>query len=500
MAAGLRIRSVLSPARFLIAVPLILSALPASAAGAALSPCRLPGVEYDALCGTLQRPLDPAAPQGTKIDLHFAVLPALARQKKPDPVFFFAGGPGQSAIDLAGPVSRMLARLANRRDLVLIDQRGTGRSAPLVCDPPSATRPLREVADPARQREQLVECRKRLQALPYGDLRQFTTTIAMQDADAVRQALGAERINAVGGSYGTRAVLEYQRQFPQAVRRSVIDGVAPADMALPAAFSGDAQTAFDALLAACQAEAGCAARHPALQAQWRALLASLPRELVVVHPVTGRDERLTMTREMLTGMVRGPLYSPVLTSALPFAIGEAAAGRFAPLIGLSSALVGNSRSAMIAMGMHFSVVCAEDAPRSAASADRPGADFGGSLSDLYARVCADWPRGVVPPAFYSLPVAATPVLAFSGGIDPVTPPRHGERVTQALGAKARHVVVPNAGHGLLSLPCVRDVVFRFIDADSDDAAAKVDAGCAAAIPRPPAFAPVSPVAASGVPK
>jgi hypothetical protein len=107
---------------------------------AGLQPCRLRGVEHPAWCGSVSRPLDPATPGGPAIDVHYAVLPALSRSKKSDPVLFFAGGPGQSAIDLAGPVGRLLGRFSNRRDIVLIDQRGTGRSAPLRCAA-TATRP-----------------------------------------------------------------------------------------------------------------------------------------------------------------------------------------------------------------------------------------------------------------------------------------------------------------------------------------------------------------------
>ncbi len=191
-----------------------------------------------------------------RIDVHFAVLPALARNKKPDPVFFLAGGPGQSAIDLAGTVSRMLSRFGQRRDIVLVDQRGTGRSAPLDCGDEPPGRPLSEQLDPQRQLQRARDCLRQLQALPHGDLRHYTTTLAMADLDAVRQALGAERINLVGASYGTRAALEYLRLYPQHVRRVVLDGVAPPDMVLPEASAPDAQAAFDALLQACAQDAG----------------------------------------------------------------------------------------------------------------------------------------------------------------------------------------------------------------------------------------------------
>lgn len=453
-----------------------------------LKPCRLQGVEHEALCGVLSRPLDPAQPTATRIDVHYAVLPALARNRKPDPVLFFAGGPGQSAMDLAGPVSQMLARLAYRRDVVLIDQRGTGRSAPLLCPELAPTAPLVETADPARQLARLKSCLAQLQALPHGDLRHYTTSLAMQDADAVRQALGAAQVNIVGGSYGTRAALEYMRQYPATVRRAVIDGVAPPDMVMPAAMSTDAQRALDLMLAACKAEPGCQRRWPALAADWQRLLAQLPREATLAHPLTGAPERLTVTRELVLGLVRAPLYVPLLASALPLAVSEAAQGRFAALLGLASAMVGRSTGRM-SEGMHYAVVCAEDLPLLARAADGPGADFGDEVAVTYKKVCDMWPRGAVPAAFYQVPPAPAATLVLSGGADPVTPPRHGARVAQALGAKARHVVVPQAGHGVIGLACMRDVLFRFIDAAGEEEALKVDANCAEAMPRPGAFVP-----------
>lgn len=499
------------------------SAVTASTKGASLAPCRLKGVEHQARCGLVRRPLDPQRPDGPQIEVHFAVLPALARHKKEDPVFFFAGGPGQSAMSLAGTLARPLARLTNRRDVVLIDQRGTGRSAPLRCPEVPPAQPLRDLANPAVQAARLNDCRAALEKLPHGDLRQYTTTIAMADVEAVRQALGAPQINLVGGSYGTRAALEYLRQFPQAVRRVVLDGVAPPDMVLPASFSTDAQAALDTLFAACEADQGsprapaaassaarnrpgqaptaCATQYPQLRAQWATLLKSLPREVSVVHPYTGREEKLTLTREALTGLVRPPLYAPVLASALPLAIAEAAQGRFTPLLGLSAGLAGGGgRALQLAEGMHFSVICAEDMPRlrAGASVDRPGADFGDDFAALYRRVCEGWPQGEVPPAFYQVPAAKSPVLVLSGGLDPVTPPRHGKRVAQALGAQARHDVLRQAGHGVMLHGCMRDVVFRFIDAAEDAQAFLVDADCAVLAPRPPAFVP--PGATSSVAK
>lgn len=462
-----------------------------------LEPCRLPGVEAAARCGVVRRPLDPAKPSGPAIDVHVAVIPALARQRKPDPVFFLAGGPGQSAIQLSGNVQALMGRLGNRRDLVLVDQRGTGRSAALACEEEQAgLRPLADLLDGARQLQVLAECRQALQKLPHGDLRHYTTSVAMQDLDAVRQALGVDRINLVGGSYGTRAALEYMRQHPERVRRAVLDGVAPPDMTLPASMAADAQAALEQVLAACEGEPACASRFPGLRERWQQLLRSLPREVVLPHPVTGRPETVALSRDALLSLVRSVLYVPALAAGLPAAIFDASQGRLAPLSGLAAAMTGRGGAMRMAQGMHFSVICAEDAPRLAQAREAPAADFGSSTADLYRRVCADWPRGEVPEAFYRMPTARGATLVLSGGADPVTPPRHGERAAQALGPQARHVVVAQAGHGVMALPCVRDLLFRFIDAPDDAQALGVDAACVAQVPRP---RPYLPLAAGGRP-
>jgi len=482
--------------RVLLALALCLCAGAASAQ--ALTDCRVAGLRNSVKCGVVQRALDPARPEGATIAVHYVVVPAMARRKLADPVFLLAGGPGQSAIDLAPQVMPLFARLNNRRDIVFVDQRGTGRSAPLDCAE-TQRETLAEQADTERQIRQLMRCKAELQQRPAlqgpGALGFFTTTIAMQDLDAVRAQLGVERIDLVGVSYGTRAALEYMRQFPNAVRRSVLDSVAPPDMVLPTSFSTDAQAALDALLAACEREAECTHAYPKLRTDWAALLKSLPKPVVAPQPLSGTPEPFTLTRDMVLGAVRGALYNPAMAAALPAAIGDAAAGRYEALVGMGS-LLGSRRGLRLAMGMHFSVVCAEDAPRLAQATDAPGADFGDSQAALYRRVCADWPRGAVVPAFYTIPASTTPTLLLSGGLDPATPPRHGARVAKALGPAARQVIVANAGHSVLGIGCARDVLFRFIDATDAAAATAVDASCLKNIPRPGVFRPIA-LAAEG---
>jgi pimeloyl-ACP methyl ester carboxylesterase len=468
-----------------------------SSPSAELKPCRLPDLHLEAQCGVLERPLDEAKPAGKKIPIHFAVIPAVARNKRPDAVVMLAGGPGQSAIQLAGHARQVLRKQNNRRDIVLVDQRGTGRSMPLQCrfDPRMG---LMEANDTSKTAQRMTDCRAKLRTqhgLTDEDFTRFTTEIASRDLDAVRAALGYPQINVVGASYGTRAALDYARQFPKHARRVVIDGVAPPDMVLPESVGPDLQAALESLFADCEAQAACRQRFPNLKTQWQQLLDGAPYNVTLPHPVTLKPEAMVVSRAALQNVVRGPLYVPSFASALPFAIQEANAGRLAALMGLSGAL-GGTRRTELAWGMHFSVVCAEDFPRM-----KPA---GGSdpFAQLYRDVCVGWPQAPVSAAFYTLPTAPMPVLLSSGGIDPVTPTRHGERTAKALGAKAIHIVAPKLGHGLTGVNCVRDAIDKFISAETDEGALEAKAECAAKIPRPEAFVPpgvfsTSPASGSG---
>ena len=452
-----------------------------------LKPCHLPGMRDAVQCGTLARPLNPEDPKGKQIDVRFAVMPSKAREKHPDPIFFLAGGPGQSAMDVIPAMQVALSRLNNRRDLVFVDQRGTGKTAPLQCENETQLS-LAKSMDPAQMPLRMAACRAALEKLPHGDLRYYSTTIAMGDLDAVRAALGSEQINLVGASYGTRTALEYLRLYPQRVRRMVVDGVAPASMSLTQTMAEDANTALKALLSDCAADADCAKRRPTLTAQWDKLFESLPQTIAINHPLTGAPERVTLTGPMIASMVRGTLYTPALAAGLPYAIDEAAQDRWGPMIGLASASINRSGASAMAMGMHFSVVCGEDPLRSASAAT--AGHFAGLMDASYAAVCAQWPRSKVDPAFYTVPPSAAPVLMFSGGVDPATPPRHADQTAKALGDKVRHVLVPQAGHGVLRLGCTSDMVFKFIDNKVEVEALKVDAACLANIPRPKAFVPL----------
>lgn len=484
------------PLRLLLAVTvLLLSACrPSSPHADALEPCRLPGIEREIRCGSVSMPEDPDQPGGTRIDVGFAVVPAVARNARPDPVFVFAGGPGQAASQVIGMTMPILAELNARRDIVFVDQRGTGRSNRLDC--PDNDSSLAARLDPAQQLDALKQCLGGLRS----DLRQYATWIAMRDIDAVRQRLGADRINVWGASYGTRAALEYLRQYPQHVRTVVLDGAAPPDMVLPLAFAVDADAALAALSRACSADARCQARYPDFDARIDDLVrrARTGFEVSVPDPLTGRPQTLRIDSHLLASLLRVPLYLPSLGAALPYALAAAGSGDYGPLVALSAAVSGRLQE-HLALGMHFAVICAEDMPLLARN--RAGAGntrFGTTFAELYAEACAKVATRPVPPEFYQVLRTDVPVLILSGGLDPATPPRHGAAIAQRLG-NARHIVAPFLGHGVSAQACAPRLIAQFVR--TADAAA-LDPACLEKLPAPSFFEPieVAPAAQPAVPK
>ncbi len=443
-----------------------------------LHPCRVDGFAQQVQCGEIDRPLDPDQPAGKKIAVHFVVLPALDKNKAPDPVFLLAGGPGQSAISVASWIQVVFEKLQRRHDLVFVDQRGTGKTAPLECP---EVDDLQSVGQTDYDVHFMLACLPKLEKLAWGDLRFYTTTIAMQDLDAVRSALNYSKIDLIGVSYGTRAALEYQRLFPARVQRTVLDGVVQPDQMLS---DEDLQTVLQNLFKDCAADARCHKAYPNLAQDWKKLLTGLPRQAVLTHPRLGTAVPVTVQRDDVLQWVTKVFYSPVSSAGLPHAIEQTLQGNFNPLLTLAGAgsLPGPGG---IALGMHFATVCAEEYDRLlAAPGPSPDNDFGDQHRQEYLKVCSHWPRGHVAAAFYTTPVSATPVLLLSGGLDPVTPPWHADKVAKALGPMARHIVLDHAGHGVLQQICMTDVATQFINAKTDQAAHDVDASCVKQIPRP----------------
>ena len=480
-------------AGLLVLSALGMAGLPARAAAAApltLTPCRLPGIERELRCGHWQVPADPDAPHGPTLSLRVAVATAAATQPKRDAIVVLAGGPGQAATAVAPQVLPLFEQLNAQRDIVFLDQRGTGASTPLRCQAPNTRTPLAESLDEAQAIARLRRCRAALMAEGH-DLRQFATWIAARDIEAMRLALGYGPLNLWGASYGTRLALEYARQFPQAVRTLVLDGVAPASLRLPVSFALDTDAAIEALLAHCQRDTACQRTAPHLADDLNALLAQADRGIktTLADPVNGAPDTLKIDRRALIGLLRGPLYAPTATAVLPLAITRARQGDFAPLVALNT-LLSASIEADFAEGMHFSVMCAEDvatltdADRTAVAKTRAGAQF----IDQYRAICADWPVRAVPAAGPAPTPIHVPVLLLSGGRDPATPPAHATALARSL-PQARHVIAPPLGHGVSGHLCAVNLIQRYIRTASFDGS-EGDIACLQTLPEAPAFAPL----------
>ncbi len=443
-----------------------------------LAPCRLPGVEVAAQCATFEVWEDRAAKAGRRISLNLAIVPAKLRNKEPDPIVIFAGGPGQGAVSLASQVMPLFARLNDARDVVFLDQRGTGGSNPLECDDDEGT--LQALFEDALPERVVARCLDHLDADP----RQYITTVAMEDLEEVRAALGYPKLNLWGGSYGTRAAMEYARRHGDRVRTMVLDGAAPATMKLPLSFVTDGDAALFRLIESCEAQPLCKNTYPELRTQItfvRTELRRRPLKVSIQDPRTGDRETIQVNENVfLSGLFR-PLYVAELASLLPYGITAAAGGDFNPLLAQNLEFA-DGVGENLAIGMHLSVICAEDIPRitPADMATLAKTFFGGALVTDFIRACSRWPKGAVPEDFYAPLVSQVPALVLSGGIDPATPPRHGALVASTL-PNARHFVAPYLGHGVSMHGCGPRLVQEFIKAGH---ARDLDGKCLERIPRP----------------
>jgi len=451
-----------------------------------LHPCRPRGVSEDVRCGALEVPEDRASPRGRQISLHVAVVPALSGTPKPDPVFVLAGGPGQGAAELIGAVLPMLRKVHRTRDLVFVDQRGTGKSSPLACDdPPDAGLAARFA--PGVDVANLKTCLARYQAKGI-DVRQYLTPQAMDDLDAVRAALGYDQIDLWGVSYGTRAALVYMRRHPKHVRAAVLDSVAPNTESLVLTASEDADRAFELIFDACAKSASCDAAYPRLRTQFTALLDALaahPAQVRVADPVTGAPVSFTLGRDAFVNNLHGLLYVPEISALLPLIIHRAAQGDYGPFVAQAAGTSGEFGD--LAWGMFLSVVCAEDAPVATPQAIAAHTDhtlMGAAFADDLVRSCAVWPRGALPPGYHHLVRSSAPTLLLSGELDPVTPPARAAEIMPGL-THSLQLTVPGVGHGVTQQGCVPDLVAQFIDTAR---VSGLDGGCAQTLRRPPFFA------------
>lgn len=465
-------------------VPLQATALPDSNT-IEFSNCMLalPGTTFTApaRCGFLEVPENPAEPVGRTIRIHVAVAGATSTDIEPDPVFFFAGGPGQAASETWVMLRPVLDKIRKKRDIVMIDQRGTGRSNKLQCQPEGAEDLNAEI-----DLEFIAgETRRCLEGLD-ADPRYYTTTIGMQDYDRVRRAMGYDKINIMGVSYGTRAAQVYLRQFPGTVRTVTLDSVLPMQLALGQEHARMLDRAVESVFDDCRDDATCSALFPRHEDELNRLIAKLreePRWITIVNPTTGEEQELRLSAETLAVAVRFLSYASETQALLPLLVHEAMSTGRLERLAVQAMLVMSGLNEMLARGMELSVMCSEDYPFLDLEADDSDTLIGGIFLQAVAAQCGVWPRGEVPDGFHDPVVSGVPVLLMSGERDPVTPPHYAERAAETFG-NSLHLVARGRSHSVMRNVCLRDITTQFIEQGILEG---LDTGCVGHIRPAPFF-------------
>lgn len=440
-----------------------------------LQNCHIKGIRQQVQCGTLALPENYANPEGVKIDVNFVVLPAIDSSQENLPFMFLAGGPGQAATELASQIYRGFNEIRKTRDLILIDQRGTGKSHPLQCEDALEMDPYTSLPEDFT----IADVEKCLSQLS-GDLSQYSSENAIRDFDEVRAALGHQQVHIYGGSYGTRAGLVYMRMFPSSIKSVVLDSVGPIEVPI-GLFGQSAEQSFIKLIENCQSESSCAQQYPQLAEEFSAVKARLSQAPVTVdiaHPRLGTKTAFVINSNKFISSLQMQLYSMETRSLVPLLIHQAFLGNYKPLAGL----IAQSEGGMgIYIGLHFNIVCNEDYPKispSMKAADAENNFAKGMSLEMIGKVCSVWPKYQPSADFYQTVSADIPTLILSGELDPVTPASNGEKSHAHL-PNSHHIISKNNAHIVASTPCGIKIVNEFLAKQTPKV---LDESCLAEIP------------------
>lgn len=415
------------------------------------------GIPARATCGAISVPEDRSRPGGRSVDLSIVILKSAAPARLP-PLFDIDGGPGLPTFKNAEFYASNA--VSKDRDVVMVDQRGTGRSNGLACPVLSAVPPT----EPMLPEAMVADCLQSLKAM--ADLRFYGTADAVEDLEQVRRTLGYGKIDLFGLSYGTTVALAYMRDYPANVRAAVLMGTAPPQTMAPRYHAVAAQRALEAVISDCATRPACKARFPEF------------RQAIETARAGATSPELLMER------IRTRMYAPASRAGLPLAIELAAKGDSSRLFGSNQGGPPN----LTAYGMFLSVTCGESFPLmdyEAAASSARATPFGDYRLRVQRAACLSWPKVRLSPNHLDLPTKTNAsVLFISGAMDPVTPPEWADRVAKVM-KQARHVIIPAGGHihdGLTNADSCLDVLsIPFLDHGELD---KVDASCVASMTPP----------------
>ncbi|MFD1619113.1 alpha/beta fold hydrolase [Thalassotalea marina] len=440
-----------------------------------LEDCHLDGISQQVECGKLQVPENYQYPTGDQLTINFAVLPAIDRNQNKEPIMFLAGGPGQAAVSLAGGLYQAFNEVRKTRDIILVDQRGTGKSHPLQCEDDLELDPYTYMPE-AYTAANVKSCIDKLE----GDLSQFNSENAIRDFDAVRAALGHEKIAIYGGSYGTRAGLVYMRLFPESLSAVVLDSVGPIEVPI-GLFGKSSERSFNMLIENCQQDTSCQQAYPNLRQQFNQLIAQLEKQPVTIdiaHPTLGSKTEFLVSRAKFLSTIFTMLYGMETRSLVPLVIDQAAKGNFSPLAGvIASAGMGE-----MYVGLTLNIVCNEDIPKVTPSMFTEDANnsFNGNLSHFaWNTACPVWPQYRPSEDFYQPVTTDVATLIISGDLDPVTPPSNGEYSNKTL-PNSKHIIMKDSSHTPGVSACAIKMIAEFLDKKNPN---DLDESCLADIPK-----------------
>jgi pimeloyl-ACP methyl ester carboxylesterase len=425
--------------------------------------CRIPKLPTAAQCGTIDVPENRDNPESRKITIAFAVLRASTLKPLPDPLFILAGGPGQAASYL-GPFAAKLTDLRKSRDIVLVDQRGTGRSSPLTCAAFAFGSAAINKLD-GDQSHQAADCVKELSAQGV-DAAQYTTSEWVKDLNEVRLGLGYKKINLWGGSYGTRVAIEYARQYSDHVRSAILDGVVPPSMQIGFDVWQTRDIALSNIIDKCKTTRACQARHPDLGAALNTIKANLGvngKEVVLNDPRTGQSQKHHLNFDHLVSALQQLTYSPELSALIPEIIIRAADGDYGPLYASANQVTADLAKQMN-IALYYAVTCSDDVLRMAPSnTTDPTTRIGSkALAQRTREICEAWPKGKIQNNAAQPLSSRLPTLILSGGLDPATPPSNGTEVARSL-PSSRHIVARGYGHIVSAHACGPRLIAAFVD-------------------------------------
>lgn len=420
------------------------------------APCALEGVPPDyetkhgIQCGWVTVPRSAETSEDRTLRLWVARIRGSGPDPRVEPVLYINGGPGIATVDSIVPYldeSKTMALLREGRDLILFDQRGTGRSEEKLC--PELLDALNSISaealDPGEeeesQRAEFAKCRASVEANGL-DLAAYTTTATVHDIEHIRRALGVKRWNLAAISYGTLVALDAMRTYPDTIRAVVLNSPYPPNSAAWAEQATSAAAGFAAIDRACGAQPTCRDRFGALMPKLEQILARLERE-----PLADGDKRIT-GRQFL-----GAIWPLAVRSStvkfVPLAIHRAHAGDEALIRSLVATYAGGGSFGGFSPAMARAVSCYEGGSTTASFARARSlhpAMVSGAPDDSWDRLCAAFRPGYAPAAFFAPVASEIPTLIYAGSLDPATPVIDAYQTTRLL-PRATIVEVAGSSHG-----------------------------------------------------